>query len=268
MTKRTRLFCDIGSPNDGPSRRVPPKSWAPTAAARKFTRDIERALARADSTGAIFEIIANGASRLGFEHCAYGIRLPTSATRPTTLMVSSYDSQWRQRYCEAGYLAIDPTVAHGMRSTVPLVWSDHVFKDAPQLWNEAQACGLRVGWAQSCFDAQGGVGMLSLARSHEVLSRVELADRAFHLAGLTTLTHQWLGRALGTAHRPTIPLLSLREVEVLRWTADGKTSDEVARLLGISIHTVYFHVRNIIAKMSVANKTAAVVRATALGLLN
>ncbi|MCM5679129.1 helix-turn-helix transcriptional regulator [Schlegelella sp. S2-27] len=61
--------------------------------------------------------------------------------------------------------------------------------------------------------------------------------------------------------------LSEREVEVLRWTADGKTSNDVADILGISERTVNFHINNAMIKLGASNKTAAAVRAAVLGLL-
>jgi len=62
--------------------------------------------------------------------------------------------------------------------------------------------------------------------------------------------------------------LTAREVEVLKWTADGKTSGEVSEILCVSENTVNFHVKNAVAKLRTANKTAAVVKAAMLGLLN
>ena len=55
---------------------------------------------------------------------------------------------------------------------------------------------------------------------------------------------------------------------MLKWTADGKTSSDIAQILAISVDTVNFHVRNATAKLGAANKTAAVVRAAMLGWLN
>jgi DNA-binding CsgD family transcriptional regulator len=55
-----------------------------------------------------------------------------------------------------------------------------------------------------------------------------------------------------------------REKEVLRWTADGKTAYEVARILDISERTVNFHLSNVTAKLGAINKTQAAVKA-ALG---
>jgi LuxR family transcriptional regulator len=61
--------------------------------------------------------------------------------------------------------------------------------------------------------------------------------------------------------------LTPREVEVLRWTADGKTAGEIGDILNVSEHTVTFHLSNAMRKLSTTSKTAAAVKAALLGLL-
>jgi DNA-binding CsgD family transcriptional regulator len=61
--------------------------------------------------------------------------------------------------------------------------------------------------------------------------------------------------------------LTSREKEVLRWTAEGKTSYEISQILDVSERTVNFHVNNAVAKLGTSNKTQAAVKATALGML-
>ena len=51
--------------------------------------------------------------------------------------------------------------------------------------------------------------------------------------------------------------LTPREVEVLRFIADGKTDREIASELFISVTTVSTHGRNILNKIDVANGTEA-----------
>jgi LuxR family transcriptional regulator len=63
------------------------------------------------------------------------------------------------------------------------------------------------------------------------------------------------------------PNLTAREIEVLKWTADGKTSADISSLLAVSENTVNFHVKNAVFKLQSTNKTAATVRAAMLGLL-
>ncbi|MBV1874612.1 MAG: helix-turn-helix transcriptional regulator [Gammaproteobacteria bacterium] len=61
--------------------------------------------------------------------------------------------------------------------------------------------------------------------------------------------------------------MSSREIEVLKWCSDGKTSDEIAVIFGVQKRTVDFHVANAIEKLNVTNKTAAAVRAIQLNVL-
>src|SRR3712207_4501824 len=51
--------------------------------------------------------------------------------------------------------------------------------------------------------------------------------------------------------------LSPRETEVLRLTAQGRTNQQIARALLISISTVKKHVRSVISKLGVSDRTQA-----------
>jgi len=73
------------------------------------------------------------------------------------------------------------------------------------------------------------------------------------------------GRTAG--HLPPEPL-SKREIEVLALIAEGLTNQEIATRLYLSLHTVKAHARNISAKLEVGNRTQAVARAKALGVLS
>ena len=61
--------------------------------------------------------------------------------------------------------------------------------------------------------------------------------------------------------------LTLREREVLQWTADGKSAQDIADILILSKSVVDFHLKNSIKKLNSPNKTAAVARAVLLGWL-
>jgi LuxR family maltose regulon positive regulatory protein len=61
--------------------------------------------------------------------------------------------------------------------------------------------------------------------------------------------------------------LSERELEVLQLIAEGLTNPEIASRLFLSLHTIKAHTRNIYGKLGVHNRTGAVARAKALGVL-
>lgn len=66
---------------------------------------------------------------------------------------------------------------------------------------------------------------------------------------------------------PTSHALSDRELEVLRLLVAGKTNREIARDLILSVSTVKTHVEHVIAKLDVADRTQAAVKATRLGIV-
>lgn len=59
--------------------------------------------------------------------------------------------------------------------------------------------------------------------------------------------------------------LTLREDQVLRWLAHGKTDAEIAALLSISPRTVQKHLEHVYVKLGVETRTAAVMRSMAWG---
>lgn len=71
--------------------------------------------------------------------------------------------------------------------------------------------------------------------------------------------------ALRSANSALIQPLSSREREVLRLMADGLANKEIAARLGISGHTVKFHVSSIFNKLNVSSRTEAVTLGLRLG---
>ena len=61
--------------------------------------------------------------------------------------------------------------------------------------------------------------------------------------------------------------LTQRELEVAQLLARGLTNKEIAQRLGITDHTVKFHLNGILRKLGVSSRTEAVVRAARLGVV-
>jgi DNA-binding NarL/FixJ family response regulator len=61
--------------------------------------------------------------------------------------------------------------------------------------------------------------------------------------------------------------LTPRELEVLNTIADGASNKAIARRLGISFHTVKFHVAAILEKLDADSRTEAVIKAAQLGIV-
>ena len=63
------------------------------------------------------------------------------------------------------------------------------------------------------------------------------------------------------------PPLTEREIECLKWSAEGKTYEDIGVLLGISARTVRFFLENAKRKLGSVNTTHAVAAAMQRGLI-
>ncbi|WP_373358210.1 LuxR family transcriptional regulator AbaR [Acinetobacter lactucae] len=218
----------------------------------------------------LFEIVKSTALKLGFDYCAYGMQSPLSIAEPKTIMLNNYPQEWQKRYVEQQYIKVDPTVQHCMVSLQPLIWSSQSVKTQEQkeFWEEASSYGLNVGWAQSSRDFIGTRGMLTLARSSEQLSEKEQKAQYTNMYWLTQTVHSSIAKIVNDTEFAQFNLyLTHREKEVLRWTAEGKTSAEIAQIIGVTERTVNFHLCNAMQKLNVNNKISAAIRAVMLGIL-
>ena len=107
------------------------------------------------------------------------------------------------------------------------------------------------------------------AKQSEILAAIEAA-----LHGLVVVQREMLGTVLDEAPSAGDPLdpagrapLTPRELEVLAAMADGASNKAIARRLGISFHTVKFHVAAILAKLDAESRTEAVTKAAQAGLV-
>jgi len=210
------------------------------------------------------------AKRLGFDSWVYAAS--PAGQRALPYILSAYPAAWIARYMEKGYIGIDPVVAHCREHATPLMWTadgpvgDRI-RRCPAFFQDAADFGLKVGISAPVHGLGCQWGLLSVAGSDE---KVDQRARLHQLAGvqlLATFTHE-AGHRFATVPQTGANVhLTARELECLRWAAEGKTGWEIGRLLGISERTVVFHVENAAHKLGVFGRRQAVARAIALHLI-
>ena len=131
------------------------------------------------------------------------------------------------------------------------------------MWEEYHGSGHLGGWAQSIIEAKNMYSMF-LVDSPFILTKDHFKYVDFKLQWVATSV---LARMNQMKLKPVVQL-SEREKEVLRWTGDGKTADEIAQILNLSNSTINFHLRKAMFKLNAPNKTSAIVKAIYLNLLH
>lgn len=138
------------------------------------------------------------------------------------------------------------------------------------LWESQAPFGYRCGIAMAQHMPNGRHFLLGVDRDEDLPVDDEAMIRLMgHLQLLGAYAQETAVRVLSplTPAAEEVPTLDQRELEVLRWTRDGKTAWEVGQILCLSESTVRYHLRRAQEKLGVAGKQQAVVKAMNLRLL-
>ena len=105
--------------------------------------------------------------------------------------------------------------------------------------------------------------LVELGRDGEALRQGKAASSAFHRIGAAHEAKRAdaVVHSLDRQRSRTASPLTKRELEVLRLVAQGNTNRAIAETLVVSDHTVNRHVTNILTKLQVGSRSAAVAEA-------
>lgn len=231
----------------------------------KWYSEIMEEISAACDVETLVSILHREAIACGFEHVGLALQAPTPFTRRKTFMMGTYPLEWQARYDEDGYGEIDPVIEYSMAKADVVSWSDIRAKSHRRFFAEAAQFGLVHGMTYSALAANRDMHAISFARGHGRVSQLEQLELGVKLRCLSDASRQALMRwSLSAVERYA---LSDREVEILRWTADGKCVSDIAQILCISDNTVNFHIKKIVGKFGSPNKAHAAAHAVALNLI-
>ncbi|PIE12196.1 MAG: LuxR family transcriptional regulator [Rhodobacterales bacterium] len=182
---------------------------------------------------------------------------------------ATYPEDWIIHYAQHEFHRIDPTLHISMRSIAPVDWErlerdskfNSVFRNAPDFGITDRGITVPVR------GPYGDCGVLNVTRDtgdtewdklkNHVIGDLQMA--AVHMHD-NVMQSNVLTAAL---HRPA---LSSREIEIIKWTALGKSQQDIGDILSISHRTVEVHLRSAREKLGALTTAQAIGRAVGLGL--
>ena len=126
----------------------------------------------------------------------------------------------------------------------------------------AESYGLSTSTALLLHSTTADPYLMVFSGTRPPLARPELTDLHFSALQLFECLEKTFVAV--TAGREK---LSSREVECLRWAAAGKSSDEIAIILGISVYTVSSYFKSATRKLQAVNRMQAIAIALRLRLI-
>jgi len=187
------------------------------------------------------------------------------------LSIITYPPDWVKRYFEADYIGVDPVVAEGFVNLLPLDWGT-LNKRAPrvkQLFGESVDFG--IGRQGITFPIRGPKGDSALFSVTSDLPDSDwAAAKKTYVRDFQILAHTIHAKAMlvsGARKAGDWARLTPRERECLTWCAVGRTSEDVATILGISEGVVRIHLQSAQHKLNCLNRTHTVAKAITYKLI-
>ncbi|MCF8479467.1 MAG: LuxR family transcriptional regulator [Rhodospirillum sp.] len=233
------------------------------------------ALGAVTSPADLTTVLTDTLATMGFRHaCYHVVRLEGTGHRLPYVM-HNYGESWAEHYFKEGYLDVDPILQSRPDRILPFFWRDAVEVESLsklqiRLFEEAADAGVREGYSVPIPGMHGDYATLSVIADDVKGGDALVAEKAnlLHLMAIyfDRRARSPLINANMTSRRQKT-LLSPREQEMLRWTAEGKTSGEISSIVRISVKSVESHLENAKRKLGTYSKTHAVVVALTRGLL-
>ena len=211
------------------------------------------------------------AQRLGFETVAAMAVVDKGIGDAEFITVDNTPVAFQNVFAGTGSGRRDPVMQHCRRNSVPIIWgqSTYLANDAIDIWETQAPFGYRNGIAMALHLPEGRHFMLGVDRDQTLpVNNDELTRMVAELQLFAVHAQDTAMRVLVSAPlQPERPALRPRELEILRWTMDGKTAWEVAAVLALTERTVVMHLQNAMDKLGCTSKHQAVLKALRLGLI-
>lgn len=205
----------------------------------------------------------------GIDFSTYHLALTLADVVDTPYVRTTYRDAWVARYLLRGYVKVDPIVREGLIRQMPFDWREvEVPQSAYDFLLEAQEHGVGPNGYSIPITDKKRRALLSLNSRKPASEWSNLVEMYRHeWLDLAFLIHRKAVFELHGEHDP-IPLLGPREKECLQWSALGKTNDEIAEILGLSVHTTQRYLTSARHKLGAASTTSATALAIQLRLIN
>ncbi|MGV0911366.1 response regulator transcription factor [Martelella sp. FOR1707] len=228
--------------------------------------ELRARVARSDTTAELIVALGEITSTFGFNHFTLtDIPHSRDALLQSLIHFTSLPYPLIAAYDQAEILQNSAFVRSWRAATSPIEWDIDQFEleDTEAAFGQRlKTIHVRMGVVFTAPDCQPEPLAFLLFGDREPLGEAEKAalDR---LAVAACRRFEQL-RPVSAHH---LKSLSSRELEVIKWTAEGKTSHEIGRILNLSDHTVNAYLANAIRKMECVNRAQLVAKAIRLKLI-
>ncbi|MGY3916945.1 LuxR family transcriptional regulator [Aeromonas australiensis] len=218
------------------------------------------------------ELIGRFTLGMGYDYYRFALILPMSMQRPKVVLFNQCPDSWVQAYTENNMLACDPVIRLARKQTLPIYWNrlderaSFLQEGTMDVMGLAAEFGLRNGISFPLHGAAGENGILSFITSERASSDLLLESSPL-LSWMANYIFEAAIRVVRLRDSDPQAALTDRETECLFWASEGKTSGEIACILGITERTVNYHLNQVTRKTGSMNRYQAIAKGISSGIL-
>jgi LuxR family transcriptional regulator len=219
-------------------------------------------------------------ARLGFARVNYGytwFRHGRSMGDPDdALFLTTCDADYARRYFANGFFARTPVFRWAETHAGSCTWAwvkvaaargeltpDEV--EAVRINQElGVTAGISVSFPATSSRAKGAIGLIADPGLDEAAVEEVYASRRDEILAVAHMLHL---RLVHLPHPGRLRSLSPRQAEALEWVADGKTTQDIALLMGVSAAMVEKHLRLARESLAVETTAQAVAKASLMNMI-
>jgi LuxR family transcriptional activator of conjugal transfer of Ti plasmids len=259
-----------------PRTSSPPTSPDASADHGRLIDEAMQVMSQGRDAAPLYAFVGGLCARLGFPYYSFFIADPMNPGRGSAvdpMIATTYPDAWRTHYISHGFQEHDPVLSAGGSVRRPFTWGDRTFlhglKGRPRrVIEDARHFGIHSGLSIPIYGPGGDKGVFTVATDEEGaafaatvrenLPTIHLVAHQLHAAMVERLLPQEM---------PDNITLTEQEKICLLWTLRGKTSWEIAQIIGRSTPAVNFHLQKVMRKFGTSQKSHAAFVALRAGLI-
>ncbi len=242
---------------------------------RRFAR-----IAEATTVDEVFDVALSHFREVGFARVNYGYTRYRHANSvgdlDDLLFLSSNPPDYAKLYFTDGFYAKTPMYRWVTQNDGHCTWRwvAEAYAAGTLPFSEAEAvtkniamgviAGLSISFAQTSVRAKGAMGLIAdPGLDHDDVDRI-MAESGEELLAVANMMHLKITQLPMVSRRRS---LTDRQREALEWVADGKTTQDIATIMGVSTAMVEKHLRLAREALDVDTTAQAVAKGTLLNTI-
>lgn len=234
-------------------------------------REFRQALSTAPHLFDLKAICRAFCNAVGVEYYLFGVCEVISLAAPKMIVLTNFPGEWVDWYFQTRSSNIDPILQYSFANSAPVLWSElenmHEYRASAGVYLDvAKSFGLHRGLTVPLNPPTGQTAFFNIVSADPHMDEDRLGNLLSPAGTFTKFLFDAYIR-IDKIENPKVNKLTERELECVFWACEGKTTWEMAQIVGVAARTINFHLTSVIKKLGASNRQHAVAKAIMYGLV-